>query len=543
MSISKAPAPRLAGAAAAAVALAAAVAAAAAQPAKRSSDIVISGGSIYEGSFGRPVIGDVAIMGDKIVYVGPAQKNPYRGKRLIEAKGMVVAPGFIDPHTHADDFAMGEGEARLNLPWLMQGVTTIFTGIDGNGQPGSKVDVAGFLGTIERRGFGVNAATYVGFGAVRRSVLGNDARAPSAAELEKMKALVAKGMCEGALGLSAGLFYAPQSFAKTEEVIAVAREAAVRGGIYDTHQRDESTYTIGLLDSTREVIRIGREAGMPVHFAHFKALGVDVHGKAPELIGIVEAARATGQRVTADQYPWEASGTGLEAALLPRWSVDGGRPAMLKRLDDTAQLEKIKVEMGENLRRRGGPGSILLTDRGLPWSAKRLDAVARVWNVDPIDAALRIIRHSAEGSSIVSFNMAESDIKLLMQQPWVVTGSDGSEGHPRMYATFPQKYAKYVLKERTISLLDFINSSTGRTADIFKLDRRGYLRPGYFADLVVFDPRTYRPKADYINPERLAEGVRTLLVNGKVAIDGGKATGDLGGRAIRKTPPAATCRG
>jgi N-acyl-D-aspartate/D-glutamate deacylase len=199
--------------------------------------------------------------------------------------------------------------------------------------------------------------------------------------------------------------------------------------------------------------------------------------------------------------------------------------------------------MRENLRRRGGANSILLTSRGFPWSAKRLDAVAAVWKVDPIEAALRIIRHSADGSSVVSFNMAEPDIKLLMKQPWVVTGSDGSAGHPRMYATFPQKYAKYVLKEGTISLLDFINGSTGRTAEIFKLDRRGYLRPGYFADVVVLDPRSYRPKADYINPERLSEGVGTLLVNGRIAIDGGKATGLLGGKAIRKTPPPGTCRG
>jgi N-acyl-D-aspartate/D-glutamate deacylase len=532
----------LSGAVASGVA-AVALAAPAARAPTQVSDLVIRGGSIYDGSSSRPMAGDVAVLGDRIVYVGPSARNPYRGKRLIDAKGMIVAPGFIDPHTHADAFAGGEGEARLNLPWLMQGVTTIFTGIDGHGQPGGKADVGAFLGGIERRGFGVNAAAYVGFGAVRRIVLGNDARAPDSAELARMKELVAKGMCEGALGLSTGLFYAPQSFAKTEEVIAVAREAAMRGGTYDTHQRDESSYTIGLVDSTKEVIRIGREAEMPVHFAHLKALGVDVHGKAPELVALVEAARASGQRVTADQYPWEASGTGLEAALLPRWSVDGGRVPMLKRLDDPAQLEKIKAEMRENLRRRGGANSILLTSKGLPWSAKRLDAVAREWNVDPIDAALRIIRHSADGSAVVSFNMAERDIKLLMKQPWVVTGSDGSAGHPRMYATFPQKYAKYVLKERTISLAEFINGSTGRTADIFKLDRRGHLRPGYFADVVVFDPRTYRPKADYIDPERLSQGVRTLLVNGTVAIDRGKATGALGGRAIRKTPPRETCRG
>jgi N-acyl-D-aspartate/D-glutamate deacylase len=507
----------------------------------RTSDLLIRGGSIYNGASAKPFIGDVAVAGDKIVYVGPASRNPYRGRRVIDAKGMIVAPGFIDPHTHADAFVTGEGDARQNLPWLMQGVTTIFTGIDGSGQPGSKVDVGGYLDLVERRKFGMNVATYVGFGALRRSVLGDDARAPTPGELEKMKALVAKGMCEGALGLSAGLFYAPQSFAKTEEVIAVASAAAVRGGIYDTHQRDESTYSIGVLNSTREAIRIGRSAGMPVHFAHFKALGVDVHGKAPELIGIVEAARKAGQRVTADQYPWEASGSGLEAALLPRWSVDGGQTAMLKRFDNPAQLDKIKAEMRENLRRRGGAGSILMTSKGLPWSAKRLDAMSREWDADPVDAALRIIRHSGEGSSIVSFNMAEPDIKLLMKRPWVVTGSDGSQGHPRMYATFPQKYAKYVLKERTVTIADFINGSTGRTAQIFGLQGRGHLKPGYFADILVFDPRNYRPRADYINPELLSEGVRTLVVNGTLAITDGKPTGAMAGRAIRKTPPKGTC--
>jgi N-acyl-D-aspartate/D-glutamate deacylase len=296
-----------------------------------------------------------------------------------------------------------------------------------------------------------------------------------------------------------------------------------------------------VVDSTKEAIEIGRTAGMPVHFAHFKALGVDVHGKAPELIAAVEAARRQGIQVTADQYPWEASGSGLSSSLLPRWSVDGGRPAMLKRFADTAQLARIKTEMQENLRRRGGANSLLLTDKGHAWTGKRLGEIAQVWKLDPIDAALRIISESDNGDSVVSFNMAESDIKLLMNRPWVVTSSDGSHGHPRMYATFPQKYAKYVLKERAITLAEFINSSTGRTADIFKLDRRGHLRNGYYADVVVFDPKTYRPKADYLNPEVLTEGVRTLLVNGAVAIDQGKATAVAAGRPIKHVPTAGTC--
>lgn len=506
------------------------------------SDIVIRGGSIYDGSSNKSFVGDVAVSGDRIVYVGPSGRNPFKGKRVVDARGMIVAPGFIDPHTHAETFLTGkDATTRLNLPWMMQGVTTIFTGVDGRGPPGGKADVGGLFTSIERDKFGMNAAAYVGFGAVRRAVIGDDARSPTPDELRKMKSMVAAGMCEGALGLSTGLFYAPQSFSTTAEVIEVAKEAAKRGGIYDTHQRDESSYTIGVVNSTKEAIQIGRSAGMPVHFAHFKALGVDVHGKAPELIATVEKARASGVDVTADQYPWEASGSGLEASLLPRWAVDGGRAAMLKRLDDPAQLARVRTEMAENLRRRGGPDSLLLTARNQAWTGKRLGEIAKAWAVEPIDAALRIIRASEDGGSVVSFNMAESDIKLLMKQPWVMTSSDGSQGHPRMYATFPRKYAKYVLQEKTISLAQFINSSSGRIADRFKLDRRGHLRAGYFADVVVFDPKLYRPKADYLNPERLTEGVRALLVNGSVAIDDGKPTGTAAGRPLRRVPKAGTC--
>lgn len=508
----------------------------------RTSDLVIRGGTIYDGSSSVPVIGDVSVSGDRIVYVGPSRKNPYTGKRVIDASGMIVAPGFIDPHTHADTALTGKDPvARLNLPWMMQGVTTIFNGVDGHGQPGGTVDIAGFFDTIDRQNFGVNAAAYVGFGAVRQAVIGDDDRAPTGDELDRMKGLVAKGMCEGALGISTGLFYPPQSFAKTDEVVAVAREAARRGGIYDSHQRDESSYTIGLMASTEEAIRIGRDAGMPVHIAHFKALGVDVHGKAPELVAMIEKARAAGLDVTADQYPWEASGSALEAALLPRWAMDGGRGPMLQRFDDPATLEGIRIEMRENLRRRGGPNSLLLTAPDQPWSSRRLGEVAREWNIDPIDAALRIMRADENAGELVSFNMAESDIKLLMRQPWIMTSSDGSDGHPRMYATFPQKYAKYVLEEKTITIADFINSSTGRTADRFKLDRRGHLRSGYFADIVLFDPDLYRPRADYVNPARFAQGVMTLIVNGAVAIDRGQPTGIAAGRAIRHVPTPNTC--
>ncbi len=507
-------------------------------------DVIIRGGTIHDGSTGKPIIGDVAIRGDRIVAVGRVGRITAR--RVIDAKGMIVAPGFIDPHTHADSFLRSPDAAvRVNAAWLHQGVTTVMIGVDGYGTP----DVAADSGKLAASGIGTNIVPFVGFGPVRQRVLGQDARAPTPAELGAMQALVAKGMCEGAVGLSTGLFYAPQSFATTDEVVAVAREAAIRGGLYDTHQRDESSYSIGLLGSVDEAIAIGRRAGMPVHFAHLKALGVDVHGQAGAVIAAIDAARRAGVDVTADQYPWLASGSSLDASLLPRWAVDGGGAALLKRLDDPATLARIRAEMQDNLRRRGGPGALLLIAEGFPWSGKTLAAVADEWKLDSRDAALRIIRQGIAapgakvgGTAVASFNMAQADVDLLMQQPWMVTASDGSDGHPRMFATFPEKYARYVRDRKVIGLPTFIRQSTGRTADIYKLDRRGYLRPGYFADVLVFDPAAYAPRADYVRPRELSVGVRQLFVNGALALDDGRATGVAAGRALLRPRPTG-CAG
>jgi N-acyl-D-aspartate/D-glutamate deacylase len=514
----------------------------AAAKADEAVDVIIRGGTIYDGGEGKPFVGDVAIRGDRIVYVGKSGRH--KAEKIIDAKGMIVAPGFIDPHTHADSFIRSPDKAvRVNAAWLGQGATTVMIGVDGSGTP----DVAEDSGKLAASGIGTNIVPFVGFSPVRQRVLGQDARAPTPAELDAMKALVAKGMCEGAVGLSTGLFYAPQSFSSTSEVVAVAREAAIRGGVYDTHQRDESSYSIGLLGSVREAIEIGREAGMPVHFAHLKALGVDVHGQAGAVIAAIDAARKAGVDVTADQYPWLASGSSLDASLLPRWAVDGGGPALLKRLDDPATLERIREEMQENLRRRGGAGALLLIAEGFPWTGKTLEQVAAEWKVDSRDAALRIIRQSIEaddqgekggGTAVASFNMAQADVDLLMKQPWMVTSSDGSDGHPRMFATFPEKYVRYVRERKVIDLRAFIRQSTGRTADIYKLDRRGYLRPGYFADVLVFDPDRYAPRADYVRPRELSVGVNKLFVNGVLAVEAGRATGATAGRALLRPRPA-----
>jgi N-acyl-D-amino-acid deacylase len=287
--------------------------------ARRPADVLIHGGTVYTGEEGEAKILDVVLAGDTIAYIGDDAASKFDAARTIDAHGMIVAPGFIDPHTHPDTYIRSQERAqRRNAPWLMQGVTTIGIGVDGGG--GFEVSKQRIW--FEERGVGTNLAPYVGFSPVRESVLGEQARAPNADELARMRQLVARALCEGAFGFSTGLFYAPQSFAHTEEVVALAREAAIRGGIYDTHQRDESSYGIGLLDSTREAIDIGRQAGMPVHIAHLKALGVDVHGKAPDLVSIINAARAGGLNVTADQYPFVASGSSLQASLLPRWSVE-----------------------------------------------------------------------------------------------------------------------------------------------------------------------------------------------------------------------------
>ena len=512
------------------------------------ADVLITGGTIYDGSIAKPFTGDVAIAGDKIIYVGP--KAAVTAKRTIDAHGMIVSPGLIDAHTHSDHFLDSPDKAqRSNAAWTMQGVSTVFLGIDGNGTPDLKAKFAKY----SAQGIGTNVVSYVGFGAIRQAVIGDAARAPRPEELAKEQALVVKGMCEGAIGLSAGLFYAPQNFAKTDEVIALAKEAGKRGGIYDTHQRDETTYSIGLINSTKEVLQIGREGGLPVHFSHIKALGHDVWGKSGDVIKLINDARAAGQNVTANNYPWLASHTGLDAALVPRWASDGGDAAMLKRFDDPALMKKIKGEMAQNLDRRGGAQTILLTsgesDSGKanaapdkPWTGKYLSAIAKEWKVDPLDAAIRILRETGGKASVVSFNISEPDLENFMKQPWTVTSSDGGPGHPREYATFQTKYAVYVKQKHVIDTGFFIRNSSGLTADIFKLDRRGYLRNGYFADVLVFDPARYVPKADYIHPAILSQGVQELFVNGVAAVDNGKPTGAVAGRPLPHTPTAGTCR-
>ena len=490
-------------------------------------DLLIRNGRVLDGSGSPARITDIGIAGDRIVFIGDARARGYSGRRTIDATGLVVAPGFIDPHTHTTE-DLGDPASRGNVGYLMQGVTTVLTGNDGGGP----VDVGRTLALWDSAGIGTNAGLFVGHGSARRAVLGNSDATPDAGQLRRMRDLVSGAMREGAMGLSSGLYYAPGSFATTEEVIAVAAAAGELGGIYDTHMRDESSYTIGLLGSIRESIRIAREARIPVNISHIKALGTDVWGKSDSVIALIEEARSAGIAVTADQYPYTASGTGLGAALLPRWAEAGGGDSLRARIANPAVRARIIAEMTENLRRRGGAASLLITSgRDTTIRGKTLDVIAARQGLPPVEAALRIIAVSSP--SVASFNMSEADIERFMKQDFVMTGSDGSGGHPRKYGTYPRKLRQYVYAKKTISLPFFIRASTSLPAETFRIRERGMLREGYFADVVIFDERTIADRATYEEPTLLAAGMRWVLVNGQLAVDDGKPTGALAGRALR----------
>ena len=500
-------------------------------PAQAPFDLLIVNGRLLDGSGNPWRRADVGIRAGRVAAVGALAGSP--AARTIDAAGRIVAPGFIDAHSHALD-ALTREALRDARALAAQGVTTVI----GNPDGGGPVDLAAQRAALEKGGIGVNAGLMIGHGSVRANVIGAADRAPSAEELARMEALVTRAVGEGALGLSSGLFYAPGSFAKLDEVIVLARAA---GGVYASHIRDESNYSIGVLASVQEVIDVAEQARVRGVVTHIKALGPDNWGLGAAAATRIELARERGVDVLADQYPYAASSTSLGAALVPRWAQAGGNAAFRARLADAATRAKIIGEIRENIRRRGGAPSIVLASHGADRAleGQSLDQIAEARRKAPELAALELVE--AGGASIVSFNMSEDDITALMRKPWMMTASDGGlalpgEGrpHPRNNGAFTRKLTRYVLDRRVVTLEEAVRSMTTLPARTFGLADRGEIRPGAFADIVVFDPAALRERATYADPHQMSEGMWLVLVNGEPVIQEGAFTGKRPGKVLRR---------
>ncbi len=494
------------------------------------ADYVIQDAAIYDGTGQPPRRGDVAIRGERIVAVG---RFKTAGQvRILDGVGLVVAPGFIDLHTHSDA-NLTRPDTRFNRNYLMQGVTTVVTGNCGFGP----TDVAAYYRTLEAHAIGTNVIHLVPHNAVREKVLGNANRPPTADELKKMEELVDRGMSAGAWGLSTGLIYNPGTYARTDEIVALARVAARRGGFYASHIRDEGT---GVLAAIDEALTIGRRAGLPVHISHLKASGRKAWGKAADEIALIASARAKGQTVSADQYPYTASSTSLAATLIPPQFREGSRKDFLARLEDPEQGARIRQAIASRL--EGAQGKAIRIAYYTPrpaWQGKDLAALAEQEKKSPVDVVLDIERHG--GAQIINFTMSEEDVRLIMKQPFVATASDGTAlvpsntmPHPRSYGCFARKIGYYAIEEKVLPLEQAIRSASGLPADVLRLTDRGYLRPECYADVVVFDPRTYRDQATYDHPHRYATGVKYLFVNGRLVIDEGRYQATLAGQVLHR---------
>ncbi len=486
------------------------------------ADILLKSALVYSGENTAPLVLDIAICGKLICYLGPPTEFK-SVKTAVNAQGLVATPGFIDPHTHSLQ-ELKSPETNQNINYLTQGVTTVINGNDGEGTP----EVSEVRKLLNHQGIGTNVGLLVGHGAVRKMVMGLSNSAPSVSQIGEMKALVSKAMEEGALGLSTGLYYVPGSYAETPEVIALAKVAARHGGIYDSHIRDESSFNVGLLDAIREVIEISRQAGIKAHIAHIKALGVDVWGQSTQAIDLINQARSHGLQITADQYPWRASGTFLHSAVIPAWLMADSKERFHQRLADPRLSAQIRSEIGENIRRRGGPASLLVTaSANQSWLGQTLQEIAADMNLTATEAAITIV--SQEDVRVASFNMSRQDIEAFMVQSWVVSSSDGTNGHPRKFASFPQKYREYVSKRKLMPMHTFVHRSSGKTARIFGLHGRGFIKVGNFADINLIELENYRPVADFSFWNKLSTGISYQVVNGKFTIFDGHHTGALEG--------------
>ena len=501
--------------------------------------VLFRDGRILDGTGNPWYLGDVLVVGDRIARVGviPAEEVP-AGAREVEAAGLTIMPGFIDPHSHAGP-GLATPELRAGEPVIRQGITTVMVNPDGGGE----VDLAEQGRSLREGGIGVNVALMIGHGAVRREVLGMEDRPPTEEELERMAGLVRSGMEAGAFGMTGGLYYAPGSYAANDEVVRLAAEIAPFGA-FISHIRDESDYNIGLVAAVEEVIEVAETHGIRGVVTHFKALGPPVWGLSREATAAIDAARVRGVEVFADQYPYEASGTSIVGALVPRWALAGetmpGMPSPLEnRLHSPADRARLRAEMLVALERRGGADTLLLSrhraDTAL--EGRYLSDLAEEWDLEPIDAALRLL--DAGGAGLVSFNMSEEDIAHIMTREWTMGSSDGGlvpagEGrpHPRYYGAFPRRIARYVRERGVLTLAEAVRGMTSLPATVFRMPDRGQVAPGRIADLLIVDVDRFRDVATYEDPHALAEGIVHALVAGVFAIEDGEATGALAGQVL-----------
>lgn len=497
----------------------------AAQP--PSYDLVLRGGRIVDGTASPWYRADLAVKGDTIVRIAPTIADP--ATRVIDVSGLVVAPGFIDVHTHA---RRGIFELPTADNYTRQGVTTLVEGPDGS----SPLPLGPFLAKVAGLGISPNFASFIGQGSIRSEVMGDGDREATPAELEKMRGLVRQGMQEGAFGLSSGLFYVPGTFTPTAEVVELAKVAGEFGGIYISHMRDEAK---GVVDSVRETIAIGEQGGLPTQLTHHKVVGKAYWGRSSDTLRLVDEARARGVDATIDQYPYTASSTNIGSALLPSWALEGGRDATLGRLKDPATRAKIKAETIAIIRdERGGgdPKNVVVASN--TWdpsmNGKSLAEVTadRQLAVTLDNAAETTMWIVEQGNAQGIFHaIGEDDLQRILVHPATMVASDGevaifgrAHPHPRSYGTFVRVLGHYVRERKLLPLERAVQKMSALPAQRLGLADRGVLREGLKADIAVFDPATVRDTATFEKPHSYAEGVPYVLVNGQVIVDQGKLT-------------------
>ena len=518
-------------------------------------DLLLVGGTVVDGTGAPGRRADVGVTGDRIAAIGDLSGRT--AARTVDASGLVVAPGFIDMLGHSEMTILADPRG---VSKVTQGVTTEITG-EGNSiapvdaatlrQDSAQYaawglvvdwhDLDGYFRRLERSGTPLNVATFVGATQVRRYVIGDADRAPTPAELAQMEALVDTAMRQGALGVSSALGYAPAFYAKTGELVALAKVAARYGGVYATHVRNEGPRIDQALD---EAFRIGREARIPVEVWHLKLAGRPSWGRMPQILARFERLRAAGQKVGANSYPYTASATSLDAAI-PAWAHAGGVDAMLARLRDPATRARIRRAMGGGAGGLSGVMVLGVLDTTLKrYEGRRITDIAREEHRDPYDVLFGILLADHARTGAVYFSMSEADVRAAVAAPWVGVGMDfgavAPDGpldmrvvHPRAYGTFPRILGKYVREEHALTLEAAVRKMTGVAAERLGLGRRGLLREGYYADITVFDPATVADRATFAEPHQTSVGIRYVLVNGRFTLDDGKLTGERPGRPLR----------